>query len=99
MRRAVLIAFVAFTAVDASSATLNAPHLRRIASGAAAGDSPERIVTRAIRATDQSFTLDELTAIVRMATACCTNSAVVSQSLTALLRENHVVYAGKLPTE
>jgi cytochrome oxidase Cu insertion factor (SCO1/SenC/PrrC family) len=99
MRRAVLIAFVAFIAVQASGATLNAPHLRRIVSSSAEGDSPETIVERAIQAADQSFTLDELTAVVRMATACCTNSAAVSQSLTALLRENHAVYAGKLPTE
>ena len=61
--------------------------------------SQEVTVQAAIRAAGSSTTMDELTALVRTASACCKSSVPVSNALTQLLRENHPIHAGRLPTE
>jgi protein SCO1/2 len=75
-------------------------HLRAVVeSRSAATESVETIMQRAIAAGDRTFTVGELTTIVRISVACCHQSAALSGSLTGWLRENHPIYAGRLPTE
>ncbi|HEY0140415.1 MAG TPA: SCO family protein [Thermoanaerobaculia bacterium] len=64
---------------------------------AAAGN--ETAMLRTIREARASRPLDALTAVVRQATACCADSAAVGGALTAWLREDHPLYAGRLPYE
>lgn len=52
-----------------------------------------------LRAANASASLAELTAIVRKASACCSASPEVSLALTDWLRENHAIYAERMPTE
>ncbi len=56
-------------------------------------------VERRIPGASASTSLDDLTNIVRAATACCSQSTAVAGALTRWMRENHPIYAGRLPSE
>lgn len=78
-----------------------APHHDRL-HGLISGDetgTAEAFVIGAAAAANHSFSLDELTAVVRLASDCCRDSRPVSEALTKWLGEGHRLYAGRLPTE
>jgi cytochrome oxidase Cu insertion factor (SCO1/SenC/PrrC family) len=61
--------------------------------------SAETRAVGAIHAANGSFTLSELSGVVRTSSECCRQSEAVSRALTEWLRESHPIYAGRLPTE
>jgi protein SCO1/2 len=74
------------------------------------GLQPARIIEQApprsdadalerIKKADQTYSLKQLSEIVSFSADCCTKSDAVTRELTGWLKENHVIYQGKSPTE
>lgn len=61
--------------------------------------SADSIMQKAITVADETFSTNELTAIVNICTRYCNNSSVISSLLVKLLKENHPLYKNRTPTE